>query len=530
LPDDSQAKQGQIMQRRKQGSSEVLAVKTQDTIVTPEFVKIEKNLNSLGFFTPSSKTIRSAKAKTITFTRVIDGKKVEAKVTIAPAAIYGLPVTADQDKYLALQKIITDIRQEQGEVKNPICFSSAQILQLLGQADAGKNYKEILEWLKRMTSTTIISEGAVYFAGRRKWAQDTFHVFDRSVAVGQELPDGTLADKNYIWLSEWQLENINGNHLMPIDFEAYKKLKSHVAKALVPMLQVWLFASVEKGSFEKRYDELCQYLNINQCKHLSKIKERLGPALDELKFYGYVSKWKIEPTSDKKSFKVVFYHGDKFHRDRRPRPGNGENGLGTANVQASGPKFTQAQEALVSALASRGVLESAAIDLIVSLPSDQPVQDQLEWIDELVKKGGEKIKNKPGFIVHLIRENIAVPADFITSRRRAQVKANRAEQETAKQWQFEAEAAYQEYCRCEVEKYVQTNMTEDERQEILKGAKQKLSAQFSYTKDWGKKAWEPVLAGALRKVARERMTLIPFEEFVLNFSAARKNPPPIAIS
>jgi hypothetical protein len=329
------------MPRKKSEVSDTAIARATIELPTTDVVKVEKNLTSLGFFTPSSKAIKGAKAKTITFTRMVEGRKVEAKVTIAPAAIYGLPVTADQDKYFALQKIISDIRQEFGIVKNPVSFSSAEILNLLGKSDAGKNYREILEWLKRMTSTTIISEGAVYFAGRKKWAQDTFHVFDRSVAIGQELPNGDVADKNYIWLSEWQIENINNNHLLPVDFETYKNLKSHNAKALVPLLQIWLFASAERGIFEKRYDELCQHLNISRCKQVSKIKERLGPALDELKSYGYISKWKIEPTSDKKSFKVVFYHGEKFHRDRRQRLGQGD---GSDRGQPSGPVPIEVKE------------------------------------------------------------------------------------------------------------------------------------------------------------------------------------------
>src|SRR6266851_5654396 len=127
-----------------------------------EFVKVEKNLASLGFFTPSSKRVRSEKAKTITVTKAIDGKRVEAKATIVPAALYGLPITADQDKYLALQKIINDLQQEQGTVENPITFTSAELLRLLGRhRDSGKNYQEIEEWLKVMFSTGIISEGTV---------------------------------------------------------------------------------------------------------------------------------------------------------------------------------------------------------------------------------------------------------------------------------------------------------------------------------------------------------------------------------
>lgn len=329
------------MPQKKKAESDTAIIKTKATLPAPDFVKVEKNLNSLGFFTPSSKASRGAKAKTITFTRMIDGKKVEAKVTIAPAALYGLPVTSDQDKYLALQKIITDIKQAQGNVSNPIGFTSAEILRLLGHADSGKNFHDVHEWMKRMTSTTIISEGAVYLAGRKKWARDIFHVFDRSVAVGEELEDGSVSDRHYVWLSNWQLENINTNHLLPIDFEAYKKLKSHIGKALVPMLQVWLFASVEKGSCEKRYDELCQYLNISQYQHLSKIKEKLGPALEELKSHSYISKWKIEPTSDKTSFKIIFFHGEKFHRDRQQRLGQGDVG---DHGQPSGLRLIEAKE------------------------------------------------------------------------------------------------------------------------------------------------------------------------------------------
>ncbi len=169
--------------------------------ITPkaEFIKIEKNLSSLGFFTPSSKTIKNAKAKTITFTRTIDGKRVDAKVTIAPAALFGLPITADQDKYLALQKIIGDIKYATGHIKNPISFTSAELLRLQGKrVTAGKNYDDITEWLKRMTLTGIISEGTVYLAGKKVHATDTFHVFERSVSFGHELENGTTADRNYI--------------------------------------------------------------------------------------------------------------------------------------------------------------------------------------------------------------------------------------------------------------------------------------------------------------------------------------------
>ena len=189
-------KQAPRAEQEKANSKVHAVVVTENTLPAVDFVKVEKNLTSLGFFTPSSKKIKNAKAKVISFTRVIDGKRVDAKVTIAPAALYGLPITSDQDKYIALQKIINDLKQELGEIGNPIRFSTAELLRLLGKRiRTGKNYDDVGEWLKRMTSTAIVSEGAVYYAGRKTWATDTFHVFERSVSFGRELPDGTIADQ-----------------------------------------------------------------------------------------------------------------------------------------------------------------------------------------------------------------------------------------------------------------------------------------------------------------------------------------------
>src|SRR5580704_14303261 len=123
------------------------AIQTKAEALPPtEFVKVEKNLASLGFFTPSSKRLRNAQEKSFTITTVADGHRLELKGTIIPSAKYGLPITADQDKWIALCDIVTDILQREGRVTNPVSFTSSQILRLLHKyRDSGKNYKEIEE-------------------------------------------------------------------------------------------------------------------------------------------------------------------------------------------------------------------------------------------------------------------------------------------------------------------------------------------------------------------------------------------------
>ena len=441
-----------------------------------EFVKVEKNLASLGFFTPSSKRVKNEKGKTITFVKVIDGKRVEATATIAPAALFGLPITADQDKYLALQKLLNDIQQREGKVENPVGFSSSELLRLLQHTDAGGRYVEIAEWLKVMTLTGIISEGTVYFAGKKQWVSDTFHVFDRAISAGKEMPDGSTADRNYVWLSNWQLENINNNHLLPIDLETYRELKNHIAKALVPLLQIWLYASRDNGAYSKRYDELCQILNLGQFKHLSRVKQQLGPSLNELQAHGYLASWIIEKTKDQKALKIVFRHGEKFHRDRRQRMGTGESGAPTA-LDILEPENTSAaaaadDERLVG-LVARGVTKKQAHKTLAAVSADQPVLDQLEWGDSVIAGDPQKIQNPAGFYVSLIRDNVAVPANFETSAKSVERSRRAEEHSAARQERARLENEFRTYQEQEVEGHLSA-LPAEELERLVTAAKAEL--------------------------------------------------------
>jgi hypothetical protein len=422
----------------KPPGTKLVKASAQDVSI-PDFVKVEKNLASLGFFTPPKKEIKKARSKTIRFTRNIGESRVEAEVRISADEDLGLPTTADQDKYLAFQKLVSDYIQKHGEISNPFNFQSADILNLLDLADSGENFREIERWLDRMTATTIISRGAVYFAGKRRWATDRFHVFSRAVSIGKDLGDGSIADRNYVWLSEWQLENIVNNYLLPVDFEAYKQIGNHIAKALVPLLQIWLYASREDGFFEKRYDELCQILHLTQYEHASKIREKIGPALDELKEKGYISDWKVEPASDRKNFKVVFYHGEKFHDDRRRRSwlpdAEAEDGAEEGGAESErlpfGPPEQESSPAAEHSQAERGqlverlcrefrVARERAEELVTKYP--QSAREQVEaW-----QFRESKPENPAGWIIKAIEKSYELPPTYVEAKNNEQRQSRKA--------------------------------------------------------------------------------------------------------
>src|SRR5581483_6858133 len=99
---------------------------------TKEIVRVEKNLNTFGFFTPSSKRVRSSSKRVALQVRTDDGHRVHAKATIFPVGEFGQLTTAHQDFYFALKKIMEETRKLNGDIRGPVSSPSAAMNLILG--------------------------------------------------------------------------------------------------------------------------------------------------------------------------------------------------------------------------------------------------------------------------------------------------------------------------------------------------------------------------------------------------------------
>jgi hypothetical protein len=481
----------------------------------PDFVKAEKNLLSLGLFTPSSNELRNAKSKTIGFVRVDGDQRIEASVTIAASAIHGLPDTADQDKYLALQKIITERRRLEGHIANPLMFTTAELLKTLGRAKGGKRYEDVAEFLQRMTLTGIVSRRAVFLADRRTWATETFHVFEKVVSVGESLPDGSVAQMNYVWLSEWQINNINSNFTLPIDIEVYRRLKSHIAKGLVPHLQIWLYTSRSDGRFVKRYDHLCQLLGLRPQKHASRIRQQLGPSLDELKEHDYIASWSLAETRDGHGFKVELYHGVKFHRDLRLRQGEKLPDESQLNLAEAGDDDGEEPGPdLMGELTRRGITAKIAMQILERAHDGRVILDQLEWADHLVAATPDRFYNPAGFYVSVLRDNVPVPSSFETSRMRMAREAARRES-TRRDEQLEASRlAYAQYCDAQVDHHIETTLTAEAFERLVEDKKKRLldDKRFKFS-EWNPGQFHQYATMTVRREVSRDVIVPSFQEY-----------------
>jgi hypothetical protein len=328
------------------------------------------------------------------------------------------------------------------------------------------------------------------------------------------LEDGTMAEENYVWLSEWQLENVNTRHTLPIDYDVYRTLQSHIAKAFVPLLQIWFYASRRDQCAERKYSDLCSLLGLKRFSAVSRIRQQLGPSLGELEEKGIISTWELMKTTDEADYKLCLWAGRAF--------------VSAADIRATDhperlPLLSARENEIIKALVDRGVREDRARQLLIDLPEEQPAMDQIEWGDfeiQRKEKTREPVLNPPGFYVYLLTCNYPVPAGFETSHKRAlreqaQQKEieSRAVEARHELELYEHRERYEEYLTEETDAHIKAKMTPAAVEQRIREHMARIQAGAPQYR-WP----EATLRGfALRKLREEiagEVDLPGFEEYV----------------
>jgi hypothetical protein len=374
-----------------------------------DILRVEKNLAAIGVFTPRNTRSKQFTKTVQTTIKLPNGVRVQASAKIIGTPEYGLPIISDQDKFYAFIKILEIRRLRQGRLTNPIGFKAAELLRILGRKPTGGAYEELDEWLGRMSATMIESSDIVYLAGRKKFAKERFHIFDRVVQIGEEMDNGQIADRIYVKVSDWLLENFENQYVLPIDYELYRKLKYPIAKALTPLFQIWFYAARRNNfplKIEKRYKELSELLGIRSAKHLSKIKETLYPSLEELARHRLIATWSVERTVDGMEFKLVATAGERFLTER-------EVCLLPRSPFAAGDSAEERQfQALLAELVRRGMVQDVARQVLLTAGAPESISHQIAYGDfEIARraKTPNPIRNPAGFYRYLIQSGTPAP-------------------------------------------------------------------------------------------------------------------------
>src|SRR5665648_928845 len=140
------------------------------------------------------------------------------------------PGLFDKEVHKFIKQIISKILKKDGEIKNPISFSIYDLCNRMGiTTSGGKNYRKVKEALERIRMTGIKSEGAFYHKGQKEWISKVFGLYDSIIFRGGQLEDGSIAEKNLLYLGNIYLQSLNSFNIKPIDYTYWRSIESKIA-------------------------------------------------------------------------------------------------------------------------------------------------------------------------------------------------------------------------------------------------------------------------------------------------------------
>ena len=345
---------------------------------TPLIIAAEKNLETIGFFSPATSVLRSMRKKHIEWKAMRaneSGSKeyVEVSVTIDGSAM-GLPTTTDLDFYTAYQCIISRYILRQQAIPDPLIFSTKELLQIAAETNPGGDQREdIRTWMQRMQKTFIESQAAVYDADKDEWvvtsknqsgrayqnrvlrqsgAKPTpkkdkwasLQVFVECYQEG-EVVKGRVLTANMVHAAPWFKKNIERHWTKPVHAPLYFRLRRPLAKVLFRVGDGLLYAG--EGSAHKRYDELCNVIGIPAYQHESRIHQQLSGPMKELEALGILERWALRPTADRGGWVLEWYAGETWKRIQKEVQaieGSKSHGLPALAMESAVPQLAPHDE------------------------------------------------------------------------------------------------------------------------------------------------------------------------------------------
>ena len=356
------------------------------------------------------------------------------------------------------------------------------------------------------------------------------------VFTGEKLPDGRRADSVYLILNEPYREVLNNAPIRPLDYD-YLKALTPAAQRCYEIISYRIFAAIKfKLPHAKlSYSEYCTFSAQRRYYDFDHVKKQMYKVHRPHLQSHYLAKVWLEATTDdegnadwmmhyipgakaraeyatftKKGQLIELKPDDAVSKSsEQPSVSAGSN----KKIKSTAPK-QEVDESVLRELVQRGITEAKARKLLAGLPTDHFILDQLEWGDDLIRRASPgTYRNPPGFYIYLIQNNVLVPENFETSRRKQLRLAAEEKQTKAATQLAERELAYAEYMRETVDRHINESMSEAERRQLYEAKRRDLVKQHSYIARWPEEQLQDVVHSAMQSEVMSRIDLMSFEEF-----------------
>ena len=372
--------------------------------------------------------------------------------------------------------------------------------------------------------------------------------FSRYTAIftGERLPDGQKADALYLILNDVYREVLNTAPIRPLNYDHLKSLPP-AAQRFYEIISTRIYAALKHNNPYARilYSEFCTYSALTRHTDHENFRVQMAKIHQPHLKSGYIEKVHYEDQRDERGSVVDWMmcykpgsraraeHMTFARKSKRAAEASAlaapqseiditdyEVGESVSPISFPAPRRPREQKhPLHDELIKRGISETKTKKILASLREGQEMLDQLEYVDHLIAADPRKISSPAGFYVYFLTDNISVPLNFESSRRRKAREATEAAAQEQHLRRMEMETAYEQYKVSEVENYITDHILQTEIDEITKRKRSHIEETFKSFRVMNQSAQHSLLWGAVKAEIRPRVPLQSFEEFSKNQSA-----------
>ncbi len=359
--------------------------------------------------------------------------------------------------------------------------SLTELCASLGIGDSGENRANLRKALHQNASAYITAKIRYRTkTGKDRWSEIGYTRYS-VVFTGEMLPDGCVADAVYIIPNTSYRELLNHVEVRPLDYDYLMQLAPGPQR-FYELLSFQVYGALASGRPRAKmlYSEYCDHAPQVRYPDFDRVKKQMYKIHAPHRQAGYILKVEYQETVDAEGvpdWEMFYSPGPKaitefeaFTR-RQIRQSVDNVALPTRVGEGAAPTTTGDAEVAVSLLAEltrRGIAERKANELLTSLKPGQEVLDQLEYVDSLVAKDTRRrLENPPGLYVTYIRDNIAPPAEFPTSRKRALIDQSRQRKRLDEAHAAQLKLDYEAFCVAETTRYIEQVLPAEEYQAML---------------------------------------------------------------
>lgn len=191
----------------------------QDSRSPDRTIKAEANLLRLPLFALHTKGLKSLEGIECRGQLTRDGKTQSYVLRVSRNTASLFPGTLSRKIHFAFLSIATD---HGFPIQNPITWTWRDLCRRMEIAYAGsKTVGELKRAIRSTHGVVIHSQCALYSRTEDQPLpshERGHHLYSDYAFCNEPLPDGTVADRNAVWLADWYLDNLNALYSAPLEF------------------------------------------------------------------------------------------------------------------------------------------------------------------------------------------------------------------------------------------------------------------------------------------------------------------------